>query len=155
MSKVIRQKTLASLALGILCLAGESFAASPLKVAGTINGTVQNSRGVPQLGAVVQLYNRQDRPIQRVLTDANGKFQFAGLAPDHYSIKVTMAAFFPALRDDILVQPGTQSLLAVHLSSFLSSIQVSYPPMQNGSLLTDDWKWVLRTATSTRPVTRS
>ena len=52
------------------------------------------------------------------------------------------------------MQPGTQSLLAVHLSSFLSTIQISYPPLENGSLITDDWKWVLRTATSTRPVMR-
>ncbi len=74
--------------------------------------------------------------------------------PDHYSLKVTMAAFFPAIEKDILIQPGTQSLLAVHLSSFFSTIQVSYPPLENGSLLTDDWKWVLRTATSTRPVMR-
>ena len=156
MVKAMRQKTLTSLTLGVLCLAGvgESFAASLLKVGGIIGGTVQNPIGVPQLGAVVQLYNRQDKPVERVLTDARGKFEFVGLAPDHYSLKVTMAAFFPAIEKDILVQPGTQSLLAVHLSSFFSSIQLSYPPMQNGSLLTDDWKWVLRTATSTRPVMR-
>jgi hypothetical protein len=156
MSKAKTQKTLTSLALGVLCLAsmGDSFAASPLKVAGAIGGTVQNSLGVPQLGATVLLYNRQDRPIQRVLTDANGKFQFMGLAPDHYSLKVTLAAFFPAFEKDILVQPGTRSLMAVHLNSFFSTIQLSYPPMENGSLMTDDWKWVLRTATSTRPVMR-
>jgi hypothetical protein len=156
MVKAMRQKTLTSLTLGVLCLAGvgESFAASPLKVGGIIGGTVQNTLGVPQLGAIVQLYNRQDKPVERVLTDAAGKFEFVGLSPDHYSLKVTMAAFFPAIEKDILVQPGTQSLLAVHLSSFFSSIQISYPPMQNGSLLTDDWKWVLRTATSTRPVMR-
>jgi hypothetical protein len=65
-----------------------------------------------------------------------------------------MAAFFPAIQKDILVQPGTQSLMAVHLSSFFSTIQLSYPPLENGSLMTDDWKWVLRTATSTRPVMR-
>jgi hypothetical protein len=122
MSKAKTQKTLTSLALGVFCLAsmGDSFAASPLKVAGAIGGTVQNSLGVPQLGATVLLYNRQDRPIQRVLTDANGKFQFMGLAPDHYSLKVTLAAFFPAFEKDILVQPGTRSLMAVHLNSFFS-----------------------------------
>ena len=148
--------TLTSLALGVFCLAGlgESFAASSLRVAGIIGGTVQNSVGVPQLGATVQLFNRQERPVERVLTDAGGKFQFVGLAPDHYSLKVTMAAFFPAFEKDILVQPGTQSLLAVHLSSFFSTIQLSYPPLENGNLITDDWKWVLRTAPSTRPVMR-
>ena len=150
------QLTLTSLALGAFCLAslGEAFAASPLKLGGIINGTVESSTGVPQLGAVVQLYNRQERPVQRVLTDAAGKFEFDGLPPDHYSVRVTMAAFFPAIQKDILVQPGTQSLLAVHLSSFLSTVHLSYPPLQNGSLITDDWKWVLRTATSARPIMR-
>lgn len=103
MVKAKSQKTLTSLALGVFCLAsmGEIFAATPLKTGGTINGTVQNSLGVPQLGAVVQLFNRQDKPVQRVLTDAAGRFGFAGLLPDHYSLKVTMAAFFPAIEKDI------------------------------------------------------
>ncbi|HEX3745640.1 MAG TPA: carboxypeptidase-like regulatory domain-containing protein [Bryobacteraceae bacterium] len=156
MAKAKSQKTLTSLALGVFCLAGlgESFAASPLKLGGIIDGTVDSATGVPQLGAAVQLYNRQERPVQRVLTDTTGKFEFVGLPPDHYSVKVTMAAFFPAVQKDILVQPGTQSLLAVHLSSFFSTIQLSYPPLTNGSLIVDDWKWVLRTATSTRPIMR-
>ena len=156
MLKAKSHKPLTSLALGVFCLAGmgECFAASPVKLAGNIGGTVENSTGVPQLGAVVQLYNRQDRPVQRMLTDSSGKFQFAGLPPDRYSIKVSLAAFFPAIQKDILVQPGTQSLLAVHLSSFFSTIHLSYPPLENGSLVTDDWKWVLRTATSARPIMR-
>ena len=154
MAKAKNQKTLTFLALGVLCLASQSFAATPLKLGGVIVGAVQNGEGVPQLGAVVQLYNRQERPVQRVLSDSTGKFEFVGLPPDRYSLKVTMAAFFPAIQKDILVQPGTQSLLAVHLSSFFSTIQLSYPPLENGSLITDDWKWVLRTATSTRPIMR-
>jgi len=154
MAKAKGQKTLTSLALGVFCLAGSGFAATPLKLGGVIDGRVESGTGVPQLGAVVQLYNRQERPVQRVLTDATGKFEFVGLPPDHYSVKVTMAAFFPAIQRDILVQPGTQSLLAVHLSGFFSTIQLSYPPLQNGSLITDDWKWVLRTAASTRPIMR-
>jgi hypothetical protein len=156
MSKAKTHKTLTALAMGIFCLAGvgDSFAATPLKLSGAISGTVQNSLGVPQLGATVQLYNRQEHPIQRVLTDSSGRFQFAGLVPDHYSVRVTLAAFFPAIKKDILVQPGTQSLMAVHLSGFFSTIQLAYPSMENGSLMTDDWKWVLRTATATRPVMR-
>ena len=156
MAKAKSQKTLTSLALGFFFLAGlgESFAATPAKLGGVIVGTVKSSVGVPQLGATVQLYNRQERVVQRALTDSGGKFQFVGLVPDHYAVKVTMAAFFPAIEKDILVQPGTESLLAVHLSSFFSTIHLSYPPLENGSLITDDWKWVLRTATSTRPVTR-
>jgi hypothetical protein len=119
-----------------------------------IAGTVQNALGTPQLGATILLFDNQQRPIQRVLSDARGKFQFAGLLPDHYFVTVVLDAFFPVLKKEILVQPGTRSLLSVHLSSILSTIELSYPPMENGSLMTDDWKWVLRTATSTRPVMR-
>lgn len=156
MLKAKTQKSLTSLVLGIACLAGAggTFAATPVKSSGGIAGTVQNSLGVPQLGATVLLYNRQDRTIERVLTDASGHFRFDGLVPDRYSVKVLLASFFPVLRKDILVQPGMQSLLAVNLSSFFSTIQLTYPPIENGSLMTDDWKWVLRTGASTRPVMR-
>lgn len=149
-------KTLTLLTMGIAFLASLDtvFAGSPLKVEGAIAGTVLNAMGIPQLGAAVQLYNRQDRPVGRILTDSGGRFQFKSLPPDRYSVRVSMAAFFPAIQKNIEVQPGTQSLLAVHLSSFFSTVQLTYPPMENGSLITDDWKWVLRTATSTRPVTR-
>src|ERR1035441_6185107 len=102
MSKAKTHKTLTFLALGMFCLAGvgDSFAASPLKVAGSIGGTVQNSIGVPQLGATVLLYNRQDHAIQRVLTNSSGKFQFAGLPPDHYKITVMLAAFSPVFKKE-------------------------------------------------------
>ena len=155
MSKANTHKTLKSLAAGVFCLAlGHASAAPPLHPVGLISGTVQNSLGSPQLGATILLFDNQQRPIQRVLSDARGKFQFAGLLPDRYFVTVVLDAFFPVLKKEILVQPGTRSLLAVHLSSILSTIELSYPPMQNGSLMTDDWKWVLRTATSTRPVMR-
>jgi hypothetical protein len=44
--------------------------------------------------------------------------------------------------------------MAVNLNSLFSSIQLAYPPVENGSLITDDWKWMLRTASPTRPVLR-
>jgi hypothetical protein len=155
MSKAKTHKTLTSLLLGVSCLAGVGNTyAAPLRFLGAISGTVQDSLGVPQLGATVMLYNRQDRALQKILTDSGGRFRFIGLVPDHYAVQVSMAAFLPALQKEILVQPGTQSIMAVHLNSFFSTIQVSYPPMENGSLMTDDWKWALRTATATRPVMR-
>ncbi|HUI56074.1 MAG TPA: TonB-dependent receptor [Bryobacteraceae bacterium] len=156
MAKAKTHKTLASLVAGIACLAAPrvSPAAVPLKVSGSITGVVRNSVGVPQMGAAVLLYNRQERSVGKVLSDSNGQFKFLSLIPDVYSIKVSLAAFFPAVKKDIVVQPGMQSVLAVNLSSLFSTIQLAYPPIENGSLVTDDWKWVLRTANSTRPVMR-
>src|SRR4029077_3694913 len=73
--------------------------------------------------------------------------------PDTYSIKVTFASFVPAIRKGILVQPGMRSVLNVNLNTLFSTLQFAYPPVENG-LMSDDWKWVLRSASPTRPVLR-
>ena len=144
------------LAAGMACLAAPwlASAAEPVKFMGAITGVVRNSLGVPQMGAVVLLYNRQDRNVDKTLSDSTGRFQFPDLVPDLYSVKVSVATLIPVLRKNILVQPGMQSMLAVNLNSLFSTIQLSYPPLENGSLLTDDWKWALRTSSATRPVQR-
>jgi hypothetical protein len=150
-------KTVVSLVLaGAVYLAGAGLgqAATPLPMAGAITGFVTDAAGVPQMGAAVILFNRQERQFERALTDDRGAFRFLGLAPDLYSIKVTLAAFVPALRKGILVQPGMASVLNVNLNTLFSSIQFAYPPIENGSLMSDEWKWVLRSASPTRPVLR-
>jgi len=150
-------KSVASLVLaGAVSLVqpSASRAADPVKFAGAISGRVTDSTGVSQMGAVVVLTNRQERQIEKVLTDSSGMFRFIGLLPDVYSVKVSFASFVPAVRKHILVQPGMRSVLNVHLSTLFSSIQFSYPPLENSSLMSDDWKWVLRSASPTRPVLR-
>jgi hypothetical protein len=44
--------------------------------------------------------------------------------------------------------------LNVNLSTLFSTIQLVTPPPGERALMNDDWKWVLRTASSTRPVLR-
>ncbi len=140
---------------GVLCLAAPSaFAAStPLKLSGAIVGIVTDGV-VPQMGASVILYNRQERIFEKALTDERGTFKFVGLFPDFYSVKVSLATFVPALKKNILVQPGMRSMLNVNLNTLFSNIQLTYPPLENGSLMSDEWKWVLRSASPTRPVLR-
>lgn len=157
MSNAKTHKTVASLVMGVACLTVPSFAiaASPVKLAGAITGIVSNSTGIPQMGATVVLFNRQDRPVQKLQTDDHGQFHFAGLFPDFYSVRVSLATFFPAFKRDILVQPGMRSVLNVSLNTLFSTIQLSYPvTIDSGSLMSDEWKWVLRGASSTRPVLR-
>jgi hypothetical protein len=149
-------KTVAFLAMGIAFLAAPCVApaAGPIKLSGVITGVVSDSMGIPQMGAIVLLYNRQDRIYGKVQTDDLGQFRFLGLFPDLYSVKVTLATFVPALKKNILVQPGMRSVLNVNLNTLFSTIQLAYPSIDSGSLMSDDWKWVLRTASSTRPVLR-
>ena len=105
------------------------------------------------MGAQVTLYNHLQRPLGKVLTDEHGDFKLLGLVPALYSVKITFAAFVPATRQ-VLVQPGMRSMLNVNLSTLFSNIQFGYPTHDNGLIMTDDWKWVLRSAPATRPVLR-
>lgn len=151
------QKTVASLVIGVACLTLPAFAASPsgLKLAGTIAGVVSDSTGIPQMGATVILFNKQDRQVQKAQTDGRGEFHFTGLFPEFYSIRVSLATFFPAFKRGILVEPGMRSMMSVSLNTLFSTIQLSYPvAIDSGSVMSDEWKWVLRGAASTRPVLR-
>jgi hypothetical protein len=144
----------ACLLVPIASWAGDPALKSPIKLSGAISGRVTNAAGFPQMGASVVLYNRQDRACDRVVTDELGEFRFPSLFPDVYAIRVSLATFVPALKRDILVQPGMRALLNVNLNTLFSSIQIAYPPAGSGTFMTDDWKWVLRSASSTRPVLR-
>jgi len=122
---------------------------------GAVKGVVADIAGHPRMGAVVLLFNQRDKLVRRVLTNSEGGFIFGDLLPDVYSVRVTLAAFLPALKSNIQVQAGKVRLLEVNLSTLFSSIQLL--PVTNGDargLMSDDWKWVLRTGSSTRPVLR-
>ena len=147
--------SVSSVVFGLVCLAaaGPVSGAVSVRLSGAIAGSVSNGDGVPQMGALVMLFNRQDGLCQKVFTDEKGNFAFPGLFPDIYSIRVTLASFVPAIKNDILVQPGMRSVLNVSLAALFSSIHLVYPA-EHPAFMSDDWKWVLRTAGSTRPVMR-
>jgi hypothetical protein len=115
---------------------------------------VRDTVGSPTAGAAVQLYSRQERLLLKATTDERGRFLFADLTPDLYSVRVTRLPYDPAFRKAIAVRSGERSILSVSLSSLFSSIRISYPELENGSPMTDEWKWVLRSALATRPVFR-
>ncbi len=150
------QHTAACMLGAVLCVLapGTAGGAQPVKLSGSIAGVVSDSRGVPQMGATVILYNHQDRQLGKVLTDQDGQFHLAGLYPSLYSLRVTLASFVPAVRQDISVEAGRLSRLHVRLNTLFSSIQLDYPNIENGTLISDDWKWVLRSASDVRPVMR-
>jgi hypothetical protein len=156
MLKLTTHKTVAALVLGsvFLLVPEATRAANGFEQYGAIAGTVSSNLGVPQMGATVLLYTRLDRLFGKAVTDARGGFQFAGLTPDSYSVRVMLTTFVPALRRNILVEPGMRSVLHVSLSSLFSTIQLTLPTLENPTVMTDDWKWMLRSASVTRPVLR-
>jgi hypothetical protein len=147
-------RTAALVLIALLSALPGEMRAAELKVFGAISGQVRNSAGVGQMGALVQVMNRSERVVQRTLAGPDGWFRIEGLPPDTYSVRVTLASFVPALRNHVVVRPGVESLLQIQLSQLFSSIELVYVAPGQTGLLSEDWKWVLRSSAATRPVLR-
>jgi hypothetical protein len=128
-------------------------ASVPVPSAGIL-GQVKNSLNVTQMGATVMLYDRYDQLVRRALTNEEGKFVFDKLVPDTYSIRVSLASFVPAIRRNIAVAAGSENLLQISLANMFSSVDLVSSGPSRGTLMSDDWKWVLRSSQATRPVLR-
>jgi hypothetical protein len=142
----------AGLLVGLASVTATAASLNPLS--GEILGQVKNATGVAQMGATVYLYNRYDELVRKGLSNEQGRFVFDALAPDLYSIRVLLASFVPAERRNIAVLPSSENRLDISLTGVFSSIGVTSTPAAPGTLMTDDWKWVLRTSQATRPVLR-
>ncbi len=138
----------------ILAMQYAQCAPTSLVPGGAIAGNVKNTLGVAQMGATVILYSRSDSVVRQVLTNERGGFVFEGLIPDFYSVRVSLSSFVPAIRRNIAVQPGMESILTINLASVFSSIELVYTGPPRGGLMSDEWKWVLRGSAATRPVLR-
>lgn len=144
----------ARLLAAALLFVSAGSAAVPVQFAGELGGVVTDGAGRPQSGAAVLLFNKQDQLLLRAATDAAGRFAFSELLPDLYNLQVSLPSFLPAAKEAIQIRAGMRSLLEINLSRVFSSIQlVATVPAPNG-LMSDDWKWTLRTATASRPVLR-
>ncbi|BDC51789.1 hypothetical protein F183_A41040 [Bryobacterales bacterium F-183] len=144
-----------TLSAGLIAASSQVLPAATLpKLSGAIAGHVRNSSGIAQMGATVAVYNRYEKLIRQVLTNDKGAFYLDGLSPDSYSVRVSLASFVPALKRGIAVQAGADRVLNVNLTSIFSSIELAYEA-PSSALMTDDWKWSLRTALATRPVLRA
>jgi len=136
----------------LFCSPASAANLNPL--AAQILGQVKDASGAAQMGASIYLYNRYDELVRKGLSNEQGRFAFDALVPDLYSVRVILASFVPAERRNISVLPNSENRLDINLTSVLSSIGVTTTPASPGTLMTDDWKWVLRTSQATRPVLR-
>ena len=116
---------------------------------GAISGYVRNSSGIPQMGAVVEIFGSAARGLT-VFTDDAGFYSATELVPGLYNIKVTAASFLPALREKIGLRPGGTARVDVTLNTLLNVMQVG--PLR-GASDNDDWKWTLRSVAN-RPILR-
>jgi hypothetical protein len=149
-----RSITFGGMAVGLLLGLCSLQAGTPPALSGGILGQVKSGTGIVQMGATVLLYNRYDQLVRQILSNEEGKFVFDQLSPDLYSIRVTLASFVPAMRRNIAVAAGSENLLQINLATLLSSIDLVSSGPARGALMSDDWKWVLRSSQATRPILR-
>src|SRR5690349_6245821 len=120
---------------------------------GSISGTVKSADGIPQMGAMVEVFGggASLQPIIAFTTQA-GNYQAANLPPGSYRVKVTAASFLPSLIENVMVRSGGRAVINVTLSTLAEAMRL-IPPRQTSPLDQDDWKWILRSAAQ-RPILR-
>ncbi|MBZ5630306.1 MAG: carboxypeptidase-like regulatory domain-containing protein, partial [Acidobacteriia bacterium] len=117
---------------------------------GVITGIVRNSAGVPQMGALVEVFSSAAQTV-KVFTDARGFYTAAGLLPGTYDVKVSAPSFLPSLRENVALRAGASVLVNITLSTLFEAVQLL--PQRQAISDDDGWKWTLRSAAN-RPILR-
>ncbi len=127
---------------------------------GRLAGVVSDDRGNPLMGASVLVMGpllistaSTGDAVERVITDAKGKFAIGNLVPGWYALQIISPTRLPAHRNGIKVEAGQTSSLKFVLGDAFAPLRFQIPASGGGSL-GDDWKWVLRTSAATRPILR-
>ena len=127
---------------------------------GSLAGIVSDDKGVPLMGATVLVMGptafateAATQTAERMLTDAHGRFTIGHLIPGCYSLKVSSPTRLPEMRNGVRVQAGETVVATFVLTDTFAPIRFQVP---NNSVSSwgDDWKWVLRTSSNTRPILR-
>jgi hypothetical protein len=94
-----------------------------------------------------------NQTVERMITDAHGRFTIAHLIPGCYSLKVSSPTRLPEMRNGVRVQAGETVVATFVLTDTFAPIRFQMPS-NSVSSWGDDWKWVLRTSSNTRPILR-
>jgi hypothetical protein len=147
-------KSIRALGFGLLL----SICAIPLAAtpnSGKLSGVVVDAAGTPQLGATVLISSEEllnASPVE-LLTNDRGRFRAETLRAGSYSIKVTLAGFLPEIEQHIQISGDHTTLLEIVMGSVFSSLE-KLRRSSDQAMPSDEWIWVLRSSSATRPVMR-
>ena len=151
-----RLRLLGALILTVMVssVAANPAAAQAKPVPGKLAGMVRDAAGTPQMGASVELVSEAVgvAASRSFLTNTQGVFRGEKLAPGFYTVRVTLAGFLPTLEKHIRVTSNLTTVVRIELESMFASLDQLRRMPSNTTAVGDDWKWVLRSASTMRPV---
>jgi Carboxypeptidase regulatory-like domain len=151
-----RLRTWGALILMLACcsVGADTSLAQARAAAGKLSGVVRDSTGTPQMGASVEIVPEIAAKAVSLglLTNTQGIFHDERLAPGLYTVRVTLAGFLPTVQQHIRISAHLTTIVRVELESMFASLDQLRRQPSTSSVESDDWKWVLRSASATRPV---
>jgi len=99
-----------------LSLATTSKAGAQSTTDGAIGGTVVDSSGAAVVNAQVSVRNNGTNVEQSATTDETGYYRVTKLQPGSYAVSVEVTGFAPFKAEQVIVQVGSVTELAVHLN---------------------------------------
>jgi hypothetical protein len=86
------------------------------------------------------------------LTNTQGFFSSEKLLPGFYTVRVTLAGFLPTLEKHVRVSANITTVVRIEMESMMASLEQLRHSPGPANIETDNWKWVLRSASAERPV---
>jgi Carboxypeptidase regulatory-like domain len=156
---VVKQERLRILGVAVLVatclsLSANTSNAQTRVASGKLAGVVRDANGTPQMGATVEVVPEIVGAATRLgfLTNPQGVFRGDRVAPGLYTVRVTLAGFLPTLQQHVRITSHLTTVVRIELESMFASLdQLRHQPAPV-AVENDDWKWVLRSASVTRPV---
>jgi hypothetical protein len=144
-----------SIAGSILAVAGLlSIAGARADAQGpSLTGLVRDSRGVPQIGAVVQLLRPDFTVALETSTDEHGRYRITSIVPGVYEVKASANLFLPTLRENLQVLGGSKLVVNLTLDTLYEAFRWLPAKPRQADEPKDDWTWTLRLSAN-RPLLR-
>ncbi len=119
----------------------------------SVTGTIKDSQGVVQLGALVQVLTEHSITVATAFTDQHGHYTFANLPAGRYIVRASQTLFVPSTRGNLQLQAGASAVVNLTLSALFDTASWLPAERRQANEPDDDWKWTLR-SNANRPILR-
>ena len=118
--------------------------------AGVLAGVVRDGSGTPQMEVLPEAVGLL--AVHDFLTNTRGSFRGEELPTGFYTVRVTLAGFLPSIEQHVRISANLTTVVRIEMESLFASLEHMRRQPANSNAEADDWKWVLRSAPSLRPV---